>query len=155
LNSGSEFVVTLPAIEPLSAQRRQAVLQTPERNASRHILVADDNHDAAVSLAMLLREMGHETRIAYDGLEAVEAAEVYRPDVVLLDLGMPKLDGYEAARKIASRPWAASTLLVAVTAWGQEADRQRARDAGFHRHLVKPVEPGMLRQLLGEAHPSD
>jgi CheY-like chemotaxis protein len=101
-----------------------------------------------VSLSLLVQAMGHETRIAYDGLEAVEEAEAFRPDIVLLDLGMPKLDGYEAARRIASRSWASSTPIVAVTGWGQDADRERAKAAGFHQHLVKPVDPEALSDVL-------
>jgi CheY-like chemotaxis protein len=112
------------------------------------VLIADDNHDAAVSLSMLLQSMGHETRVVHDGIEAVEEAEVFHPDIVLLDLGMPRLDGYGTARKIASRPWAADTQIVAVTGWGQDADRKRAKAAGFHRHLVKPVDLDALRQVM-------
>jgi CheY-like chemotaxis protein len=100
---------------------------------------------------MLLQTMGHETRIARDGLEAVELAEHFHPDVVLLDLAMPKLDGYEAVRRIAGRPWASSSVLVAVTGLGQEADRQRTQEAGFHRHLVKPVDPNALGEVIGAA----
>jgi PAS domain S-box-containing protein len=153
LQKGREFVIRLPALKLPDAPTAHHRRERSEHGLSRRVLLADDNHDAAVSLGMLLQEMGHETRIAYDGQEAVEAAEVYRPDVVLLDLAMPKLDGYEAARRIASRPWAGSTLIVAVTSWGQEVDRERTREAGFHEHLVKPVEPATLRQLLGETRP--
>jgi CheY-like chemotaxis protein len=95
--------------------------------------------------------MGHETRIAHDGLEAVEIAEHFHPEVVLLDLGMPKLDGYEAVRRMAARPWARSSLLVAIAGWGQEADRQRTQEAGFHRHLVKPVDLDALGQFIDGA----
>jgi CheY-like chemotaxis protein len=86
--------------------------------------------------------------VVHDGVEAVEEAEVFHPDIVLLDLGMPRLDGYATAREIASRPWAADTQIVAVTGWGQDADRKRARAAGFHRHLVKPVDIDALRQVM-------
>lgn len=113
-DQGCEFLIRLPLIRP-----QPAVHQSDEpgaaRSVSRKILIADDNHDAAVSLGMLLELMGHETRMAHDGAEAVEIAEHFHPDVVLLDLGMPKLDGYEAARRIAARPWARSSVLVAVT----------------------------------------
>jgi CheY-like chemotaxis protein len=119
----------------------------------RRVLIADDNEDAAKSLSTLLEMMGHEAHVAYDGLAAVEAAEHFRPEIVLLDIGMPKLDGYEAARRIAARPWASATLLVALTGWGQAADRQRASEAGFHRHLVKPVEPDALGALLARKLP--
>jgi PAS domain S-box-containing protein len=151
-NKGSEFIVHLPAIDcaPASAvtadQRR-----TPEAaRASRKVLIADDNQDAAMSLAMLVQMMGHETRIVHDGLAALEVAETFHPDIVLLDIGMPRLDGYETASRMAKRPWAASTLLIALTGWGQEADRQRAKAAGFHHHLVKPLEPETLSDLLSQ-----
>jgi CheY-like chemotaxis protein len=118
---------------------------------SCRVLIADDNHDAAVSLSMLLQAMGHDTRVVHDGVEALEEAEIFRPDIVLLDIGMPRLDGYETARRLASQPWAAATQIVAVTGWGQETDRQRAKDAGFHRHLVKPVDLDALREVMSEA----
>jgi PAS domain S-box-containing protein len=150
---GSEFLVRLPVSTPKPVQEDAAPSGRPDLSVSRRVLIADDNRDAAVSLSVLLQAMGHETRIAHDGLEAVEEAEVFQPEVVLLDIGMPKLDGYETARRIASRPWASSTRIVAVTGWGQDADRQRASEAGFHEHLVKPVDPDTLRQVvLGNGH---
>ena len=144
---GSEFIVRLPTMEQPPAAN---ITARPDHGpqVARRILIADDNKDAAVSLSMLLQMMGHETRTAHDGLAAVELAELFEPDVVLLDIGMPKLDGYEAVRRIASRGWASSTLLVALTGWGQEADRERAKAAGFHLHLTKPVEPDVLREVL-------
>ena len=132
-------------------EREPSGSSSADQSIGRKILIADDNSDAAVSLSMLLQMMGHETRIAHDGLEAVEIAEHFHPEVVLLDLGMPKLDGYEAVRRMAARPWARSSLLVAITGWGQEADRQRTRQAGFHRHLVKPVDLDALGQLIDGA----
>jgi CheY-like chemotaxis protein len=120
----------------------------PAPSVRRKVLIADDNEDAAVSLGMLVEAMGHETRVAHDGLAALEIAEGFRPDIVLLDIAMPRLDGYETARRLAKRSWFASTLLIALTGWGQEADRRRARDAGFHRHIVKPVDPDVLAELL-------
>jgi PAS domain S-box-containing protein len=150
LNQGSEFLVYLPAIGTQTVQTQQALRHESENPVGRRVLIADDNHDAAVSLSLLLQAMGHETRIAHDGLEAVQTAEDFRPEIVLLDIGMPKLDGYEAARRIAKRAWAHSIRIIAVTGWGQEADRQRAREAGFHQHLVKPVDPRALSQLLGD-----
>jgi signal transduction histidine kinase len=150
-NQGSEFIVRLPAIHPQASEREPSGPSSANNSVGRRILIADDNHDAAISLSMLLQTMGHETQIAHDGLEAVEVAEGFHPEVVLLDLGMPKLDGYEAVRRIAARPWARLSLLVAVTGWGQEADRQRAQQAGFHRHLVKPVDLDALGELIDEA----
>ena len=105
------------------------------------------------SLAMLLQLTGHETHTAYDGLEAVEAAATFQPDVVLLDIGLPKLNGYEAARRIREQPWGKKMALVALTGWGQEEDRRRSEEAGFDAHMVKPVEPEALMKLLAELDP--
>ena len=148
---GTEFLIHMPAIASAPAQRPSAPHRHSDVMITCRVLIADDNHDAAVSLSMLLQAMGHDTRVVHDGIEALEEAEVFRPDIVLLDIGMPRLDGYETARRLASRPWAAATQIVAVTGWGQETDRQRAKDAGFHRHLVKPVDLDALREVLSEA----
>ena len=147
---GTEFLIHLPAIAAVPASRTSPRHADPKPPLSCRVLIADDNHDAAVSLSMLLQSMGHDTRVVHDGVEALEEAEHFRPDVVLLDIGMPRLDGYETARRMTSQPWAAKTQIVAVTGWGQEADRQRAKDAGFHRHLVKPVDLEALREVLSE-----
>jgi signal transduction histidine kinase len=117
------------------------------------ILIADDNYDAAQSLALMLGMDGHEVRTASNGLEALELADEFRPQVVLLDIGMPKLDGYETARQLRERPWGRSVLLFALTGWGQEDDKERARQAGFDRHLVKPLEPETLSELLAPSSP--
>jgi CheY-like chemotaxis protein len=114
----------------------------------RRILVVDDNEDAAEWLATVLQLNGHETHVAHDGLEAVKAAERIRPDAVLLDIGLPRLDGYEACRRIRAQSWGKDLLLVALTGWGQEEDRQESRDAGFDTHLVKPVDDKVLLKLL-------
>jgi PAS domain S-box-containing protein len=148
-DKGSEFVVRLPS----SPEGPTATAALPKRtrgsSTSRHkVLIADDNRDAAESLGMLVQMMGHEVRVAYDGLEALAAAEEFKPDVIFLDIGMPHLNGYDVAKRITPRPWAANTLLVALTGWGQEADRQRASSAGFHRHLTKPVELEVLEEVL-------
>ena len=97
---------------------------------------------------MLLRLMGNEVRTAHDGLEAVEVAETFRPDVVLLDIGLPELNGYEVARRIREQPWGRDVVLVALTGWGQEEDRRRSQEAGFDHHLVKPVDLAALEKLL-------
>ena len=125
----------------------------PEATASRRILVVDDNRDSATSLAMLLKLSGNDTRVAHDGLEAVEAAAPFRPDVVLLDIGLPKLNGYQAAVKIREQPWGKSMLLVALTGWGQDDDRKKSQEAGFNRHMVKPVDHVALTKLLDEFQP--
>jgi signal transduction histidine kinase/CheY-like chemotaxis protein len=148
--TGSAFTVRLPVL-PEAAPAPPRTRPARERQvpvAARRILVVDDDRISAASLGKWLTIMGHEIRTAYDGLGAVGAAEAFRPDVVLLDIGLPKLNGYEAARKIRQQPWGQGTVLVALTGWGQEADRQRARDAGFDHHLVKPVDPAVLTRLL-------
>ena len=113
----------------------------------------DDNEDSADSLATMLELMGHTTRTAYDGLAAVETAAEFGPDVVLLDIGLPRLDGYEACRRIRQQAWGEKMVLIAQTGWGQEEDRNRARDAGFDHHLVKPIPPATLRKLLAGLTP--
>jgi len=115
------------------------------------ILVVDDNRDGANSLALLLQAMGHDTRTAHDGLEAVEAATTFRPEVMLLDIGLPRLNGYEVARRIRAQPWGAHMVLIAQTGWGQEEDKQRTFEAGFNHQLTKPVTPVALEKLLAEA----
>src|SRR5262249_60172337 len=150
VGKGSEVTGTLPvAGAPVSA--------TPEPGddgeqtgcrAQYRILVVDDNRDAADSLTMMLTMMGHDIQKAYDGLEAVQAAAAFRPDVVLLDIGLPKMNGYEAARHIRQQPWGRPMTLIAVTGWGQEEDRRRAFEAGVGPHLTKPVDPAALEKLL-------
>jgi CheY-like chemotaxis protein len=110
----------------------------------------DDNVDVADSLARLLRLMGSEVRTAHDGLEGVEAAAAYRPDLILLDIGMPRLNGYDACRRIREQPWGKGIRIVAVTGWGQDEDKRHSQEAGFDRHLVKPVRPVVLEKLLAE-----
>jgi CheY-like chemotaxis protein len=114
------------------------------------VLVVDDNTDAADSLAMLLRLEGQEVRVAYDGLSALEQAEADPPAIAFLDLGMPKMDGYELARRFRAHPVLRSVVLIALTGWGQPEDRQRTKETGFDCHLVKPVEPEAVHRLLGE-----
>jgi signal transduction histidine kinase/CheY-like chemotaxis protein len=147
---GSEFVVRLP-VATLSSQGAHAANGEGEPAAPtiRHrILVVDDNRDAADTLAELLELTGHDLRTAHDGLEAVEVAGEFRPGVVLLDIGLPRLNGYEVAQKIREQPWGQGMVLVALTGWGQEEDRRRSRKAGFDHHMIKPVEPDALLKLL-------
>ena len=116
--------------------------------SSFRILIVDDNRDSADTLSMMLRLTGNDTRTAYDGQEGVDLAGDFRPDLLLFDIGLPKLDGYEACRRIREQPWGAGMILIAVTGWGQDEDRQRSREAGFAFHLVKPVAPDVLEKLL-------
>ena len=118
----------------------------------RRVLVVDDNADAADSLAMLLQVRGEEVRVAYDGEEALAAEAEFRPDVILLDIGMPKLSGYEVARRVRDLR-GPGVLIVAITGWGQEEDRQRARDAGFDHHFTKPVDYAVLLDLIDSQDP--
>jgi PAS domain S-box-containing protein len=144
---GSEFVLRLPvAPDPPPAQTQWD--ESAHTLSGRRILVADDNRDAVSSLATLLALVGNEVRTAHDGFEAVEVAASFRPDVVLLDLGMPRLNGYEACRQLREQPGGDRLLLIALTGWGQDDDRRRTREAGFDAHLVKPVELSQLSNLF-------
>jgi PAS domain S-box-containing protein len=145
---GSEFVLRLPVAAGAAAPRPAPPTEDQKALTERRILIADDNRDSADSLAMLLEIMGHRVGTAYDGEQALEAAEATRPQVVLLDIGMPKLDGYDVCRRIRLQPWGKGVALIAVTGWGQEADRRRTQEAGFDRHMVKPVDPHALLRLL-------
>ena len=118
--------------------------------SARRVLVVDDNRDAAESLAMLLKLRGHESYIAHDGLEAVEKAAQLSPDLILLDIGLPKISGLEAARRIRALSQGKRLVLVALTGWAQDADRQKSREAGFNAHVVKPVDPDVLANLQVE-----
>jgi CheY-like chemotaxis protein/two-component sensor histidine kinase len=153
---GSEFVVRLPragdAPQPTPA-RPAAPELSPATSAPRRILVVDDNRDSAESLAMLLELHGHRAFRAHDGPEALDAATSLRPDVVLLDIGLPTLNGYETARRIQERLGHAKPLLVALTGWGQEEDRRRSEEAGFHAHIVKPVDYRALEKILLDVAP--
>jgi signal transduction histidine kinase len=145
---GSEFLVRLSAVFASGHEPHWADRQGAPASPRYRILVVDDNKDAALSLAMLLRIVGHETRTAHDGLETVEAAKAFRPDVVLLDIGLPKLNGYDACRSIRAQPWGQGMVLIALTGWGQDEDKSRSKEAGFNFHIVKPVDPAGLQNLL-------
>jgi signal transduction histidine kinase len=146
---GSELVVRLPVVTPPAEAVAETGAERPFFTA-RRILVVDDNVDAAASLALLLEIMGHETRTAHDGLEALDAAAAFRPQAILLDIGMPNLNGYEVCRRLRAQPWGKGLLVVALTGWGQEEDLRHAREAGFDHHLVKPVEPAALQEILAK-----
>jgi CheY-like chemotaxis protein len=150
---GSEFTVRLPALSEshkvVSGPGHQSAVAAPKRR----ILVVDDNRDSAMSLAMVLKLMGSDIEMAHDGLAAVEVAEQFRPDMILLDIGLPKLNGYDACRRIREQRWSRDVIIIALTGWGQDEDRRRSREAGFDHHLVKPVEMAGLQELLAHNVP--
>jgi signal transduction histidine kinase len=162
LGRGSEFLARLPlaavlADEPAHGPSRKEPEASAEAGTGLRVLVADDNQDAADTLAMLLEIMGHIVRQVPDGEAAVRVAAEFNPQVVLLDIGMPKLNGYEACRQIRALPGGSAMTLVAVTGWGQADDRRRSQEAGFDQHLVKPVDPSALVELiaaLASEHPA-
>ena len=146
--AGSEFRVTLPTAEPLVRKSASHVPRAAAGKVPRRVLIADDNHDTAEMASMLLEMLGHETRVAHDGVEALEVAEQFEPEVVLLDIGMPRLNGYDVCRKLRERSFGKRALIVACSGWGQEEDRNKSRAAGFDQHLVKPVSPELITRLL-------
>lgn len=152
---GAEFEIRLPLMttEPHEPEVPADVEPQPTASSDHRLLVVDDNEDAAVSLAMLLRLRGHEVRIAHDGPSALAMAKTYLPNLVFLDIGMPGMDGYEVARQMRQHPGLESVVLAALTGWGQQEDRLRTAEAGFDCHLVKPPEPKALESLLDELKP--
>ena len=154
-NSGSEFIVRLPVLDSASTPehfvenaQRKAALTKPR---SRRVLVVDDNPDAVETLSLLLQLRHNAVLTAVDGLEAVEAAAAFQPDLILLDIGLPNLNGYDAARRIREQRHDQRLVIVAMTGWGQEEDKRKSKEAGFNQHLVKPVDPGLLDELLASA----
>jgi len=147
---GSEFIVRLPMAAAVPAAVPSAFPAERPPGPERRVLVVDDNRDAAESLAILLEIVGHEVRTAHDGEAGVAAAAEFRPDVILMDIGMPRLNGYEAARRIRAESGGGVPFLVALTGWGADDDRRRTRAAGFDRHLVKPVDLDALKRMIAE-----
>jgi PAS domain S-box-containing protein len=151
IGHGSEFTVRLPL---LSKSHKPMPRETPASNENPastvkcRVLVVDDNQDSADSLGMLLRMMGHEVEVASDGQEGIAVAGRLRPDIAILDIGMPKMNGYELAQKIREQPWAKDLVLVALTGWGQDEHRRRSAESGFKHHLTKPVDFDALQQIL-------
>ena len=147
---GSEFVVRLPVDVSVVQHEPFDEAKVVRPTARYRILVVDDNVDSAESLAMLLTIMGNETRTAHDGLKALDVAAAFRPEVILLDIGMPKLDGFEVCRRIRQQAWGKDMVVIALTGWGQEEDKRKTLAAGVDAHLVKPIVPAALEQLLAE-----
>jgi PAS domain S-box-containing protein len=150
VNRGSNFKVRLPIVVELLAESHEMDGESPPPSGKRRIMIVDDNENAATVLGMLLKALGNEVQTAFDGLTAIELAERFRPDVMLLDIGMPKMNGYEAARHIRQQPWGKTMVLAALTGWGQEDDKRRTREVGFDHHFVKPLDPAVLQKFLAE-----
>jgi CheY-like chemotaxis protein len=156
IGQGSEFIVRMPlasqgAVPPPKVTK--AAFEIERLPANQHILIVDDSADVARSMAMLLQAEGHEVRTELDGAAALRTLQAWRPDVVLLDIGLPQMDGYEVARRMRECPAGERALLIAVTGWGQPEDRRRSTDAGFDFHVTKPVELNVLNALLRSAKP--
>jgi PAS domain S-box-containing protein len=150
---GSTFTVTLPVIPDEGAVADDDTRRTPQKSPARRVLVVDDSRDGAESLGMMLELSGHDVALAHDGYEAIERAEQFRPDVILMDVGMPRLNGLEATRQIRQQPWGKTATIIALTGWGQECDREQSRAAGCNGHLVKPVALDVLHQILAATPP--
>ncbi|MDQ2990313.1 MAG: ATP-binding protein [Pseudomonadota bacterium] len=149
IGHGSVFIVELPVLEEALAPELPVI--AGDSHATRRILVVDDNIDAADTLVMALELHGHSVRAAYNASDALAQAKDFEPSLILLDIGLPDMNGYEVARRIRAEPWGTGITLVAATGWSQEADRQRAHDSGFDDHLVKPIEFARLMELLAKA----
>jgi CheY-like chemotaxis protein len=148
-HKGSRFTVCLPVATTLSVAELATPVVSEDSNPDRYrVLVVDDNDDARQTLSRLIRILGHKVHTAADGVEAIEAAQQFQPKFVVIDLGMPRMDGLEAARRIRQEPWGARITLVAATGWGQEHDKERSRAAGFDLHLVKPIDFRELQRVL-------
>ena len=146
---GSEFIMRLPIVTK-PQQVRQSAAETPAASApGQRILVVDDNRDAADTLSTLLAADGFSVSTAYDGNSAVERFREQKPDVIVMDIGLPGIDGYEAVRQIRKEPGGKEILMIALTGWGQESARQQAAEAGYDHHLVKPVDLNILRGWIG------
>jgi CheY-like chemotaxis protein/two-component sensor histidine kinase len=150
LNKGSEFIVKLPVMVEHARNDTAFMLTTTTQPRPRRVLVVDDNKDSADSLFMLLKIAGHEVKTAYDGLQAIAVAEQFRPEVILLDIGMPEMNGYDTCRYIRQQEWGKHIIIAALTGWGQEEDKRKSMEAGFNFHLVKPASLETLMPLLAE-----
>jgi CheY-like chemotaxis protein len=147
---GAIFRMDLPVVSAPATLPDQPARPADAAHHVHRVLVVDDNADAAEMIVAMLRVWGQRTAIAFDGPSAIAEGDRLHPDIVLLDIGLPEMDGYETARRMRARPWGATALIVAVTGWGRPDDRDRTRAAGFDRHLVKPVAPAALEALLVE-----
>jgi CheY-like chemotaxis protein len=154
LGKGSQFTVRLPLARGNTPAPNPQVSAPAMTGAKRRILIADDNPDVLESFEVMLRMLGHEVQTAADGVEVLAKAAEFRPEVVVLDIGMPKLDGLETARRLRQQPWGRNVVLIAVTGWGNEKDKRHSAEAGFNIHLVKPVDAMTVLQHLDKSDQS-
>ena len=151
LGKGTEFVFRIPELKTGFTFSDTSPSEVDPAQVKRlRILVVDDNVDSAESLNILMTLEGHEAEMVHDGINAMKKAEEFRPDVILLDIGLPGMNGYEVARQIRKQSWGEKMALIALTGWGQNEDRERSKEAGFDTHLVKPIEHRVLNLLLEE-----
>jgi CheY-like chemotaxis protein len=151
LNHGSEFVVQLPQLGVVKSELTGDVAVPTDPSRRIRVLIVDDNRDAADSLRMLLEASGQDARAVYDGVSALEIAESFRPEIVLLDIGMPSMDGYQVVRELRAKALVPQPLIAALTGWGQDSDRKRTHEAGFDHHFTKPVAAEELMAFLEKA----
>jgi CheY-like chemotaxis protein len=149
---GSEFIVTLPVAAAAPVPKLDHGNSRVATETRRRVMVVDDNRDAAESLGMLLEMDNCTVSVAFDGPQALAVVDEFRPDIVLLDIGMPGMDGYELAQRMRATPRGTELVLVALTGWGQADDKKRAMDAGFNEHLTKPVDPDLLARVITFGH---
>jgi len=151
VGKGCEFLVRIPTqCQQITSAKEPQSVEEPSMDTSLRILIVDDNRDSVTTLSMLLRRLGHQTFTAFDGEEAIAAARKFKPEVVLLDIGLPKLNGYEVCRWIRAQSENEKVVIIAQTGWGQEETRKKTSDAGFDYHMVKPLDPNTLRKILAK-----
>ncbi len=150
IGQGSEFTVRLPLMVSKSSKEAKPSETVLPSSPTARVLVVDDNVDAAESTGMILRLSGHDVQVAYSGQSALEMAVEYQPNVILLDIGLPEMDGYEIARRLRQRPQLSKVWLIALTGYGQDSDRQRSQEAGFDYHMVKPIDSEELEELIAK-----
>jgi PAS domain S-box-containing protein len=150
-DKGSEFIVRLPLESSIEAEPMGQPVNKDASSAPRRVLVVDDNQDAAFTMSLILKKQGHLVKTAYDGVEAVQIAESFKPDVIFMDIGMPRMNGLDACKAIRSMHWGKSIHIIALSGWGQEEDRNKSEAAGFDQHIVKPIERRTLERLMNEA----
>jgi PAS domain S-box-containing protein len=152
LGKGCEFTVHLPLVPVMTASTPEAApLPKADTMATRRVLVVDDNQDAAISMSLILKKQGHVVETAHDGVEGVAKAELFRPHVIFMDIGMPRMNGYEACKTVRTKSWGRDIFIIALSGWGQAEDRTRSEEAGFDEHIVKPIERKTLIRLIQEA----